>query len=205
MPSQKSNSNPAEPARAPKRERGHLRVAAILDAGAEVFAEKGYQAATMTEIAARADTAIGSLYRFFPSKEVLADALLDRYAQQVVAALTELRERAAGMDSATLAERLVQFMLALQDKRQFVLVILDAREGSRRLAFRAAMRDGMANVLLTAMPALTPDKAEAMAPVLIAVLKNVTTLAFAESDAGQSYLAELHDMLRAYLQQATRT
>ena len=37
--------------------------------------EKGYDAATMTEIAARSGTAIGSLYRFFPSKESLSDAL----------------------------------------------------------------------------------------------------------------------------------
>jgi AcrR family transcriptional regulator len=58
----------------PKRQRGHLRVAAILEAGVAVFTEKGYDAATMTEIAARSGTAIGSLYRFFPSKDVLADA-----------------------------------------------------------------------------------------------------------------------------------
>ena len=37
----------------------------------------------MTEIAARSNTAIGSLYRFFPTKEVLADALLDRYWEQL--------------------------------------------------------------------------------------------------------------------------
>ena len=64
---------------APKRERGRQRVAAIMDAAVELFSEKGYDAATMTEIAARSSTAIGSLYRFFPSKEALADALLQRY------------------------------------------------------------------------------------------------------------------------------
>src|SRR6266700_1792371 len=63
-------------ARAPKRQRGRLRVAAILQSAREVFMEKGYDAATMTEIAARSGTAIGSLYRFFPSKESLSDALL---------------------------------------------------------------------------------------------------------------------------------
>jgi AcrR family transcriptional regulator len=43
-----------------------------------LFAEKGYDAVTMTEVAARAGAPIGSLYQFFPSKETLADALLDR-------------------------------------------------------------------------------------------------------------------------------
>ena len=51
----------------PKRQRGKQRVAELLAAGAAVFAEKGYAAATMTEIAARAKAPIGSLYQFFPS------------------------------------------------------------------------------------------------------------------------------------------
>ena len=56
-------------AKEPKRQRGKQRVAALIDAGAELFAEKGYEATTMTEIASRAGAAIGSLYQFFPSKE----------------------------------------------------------------------------------------------------------------------------------------
>jgi AcrR family transcriptional regulator len=35
----------------------------------------------MTEIAAPADAEIGSLYRFFPNKEALADALMRHYAE----------------------------------------------------------------------------------------------------------------------------
>ncbi|WP_245639904.1 helix-turn-helix domain-containing protein [Paraburkholderia heleia] len=74
----------------PKRERDRRRVAAIMDAAVAVFTEKGYDAATMTEIAARSSTAIGSLYRFFPTKEALAEALLLRYAQQAKNGLAEL-------------------------------------------------------------------------------------------------------------------
>ena len=60
----------------PKRQRGKQRVAELLAAGAAVFAERGYAAATMTESAARAEAPIGSLYQFFPSKEALADTLV---------------------------------------------------------------------------------------------------------------------------------
>ena len=69
-------------AKEPKRERGKQRVAALIDAGAELFAEKGYEATTMTEIATRAGAAIGSLYQFFPSKEALAEALFNRFAER---------------------------------------------------------------------------------------------------------------------------
>ena len=69
-----------------RRARGHLRVEALLESAAEVFASKGYDAATMTEIAAQADSAIGSLYQFFRTKEAVAAAVLG-------AQLEELRRR----------------------------------------------------------------------------------------------------------------
>ncbi|MEJ1960626.1 MAG: helix-turn-helix domain-containing protein [Gammaproteobacteria bacterium] len=75
-----SNDTELTTARAPKRERGKQRVAELLQAAADVFAEKGYEAATMTEIAARAGAPIGSLYQFFPVKEALSDTLLQSYA-----------------------------------------------------------------------------------------------------------------------------
>src|ERR1700692_2707308 len=92
-PRKVSTTIPAQ-ALEPKRERGRTRVAAILDAGGAVFAEKGYDAATMTEIAARSNTAIGSLYRFFPAKEALAEAILARYRDHMERALDEIAARA---------------------------------------------------------------------------------------------------------------
>src|SRR3979411_2376611 len=97
MPSQIATKPAPAAARPPKRQRGRLRVAAILQSAREVFMEKGYDAATMTEIAARSGTAIGSLYRFFPSKEALADALLLQYENHAMNRLAELREQASGM------------------------------------------------------------------------------------------------------------
>src|SRR5580692_9497131 len=81
-----------------------LRVAAILEAGAEAFREKGYDAVTMTEIAVRSGTTFGSLYRFFPSKEALANALLARYAQSALDRLAELAEQAPTMTPNALAD-----------------------------------------------------------------------------------------------------
>lgn len=204
MPSQKSNAPAVEAARPAKRERGHLRVAAIMEAGAEVFAEKGYEAATMTEIAARAETAIGSLYRFFPSKESLADALLERYADLAIATLTTMQLQAATWTSRQLADALVDFVLALQSKRQFVLALVDVRAGDQRLSFRASMRAGIAAILRTAMPGVSKSKAETMAPVLIEVLKSVSALSRSDPKFSQRWLGELRDMVQAYLDQVAR-
>jgi len=51
-------------AKAPRRARGHARVASLLEAASAEFAEKGYEATTMTAIAARAESSIGSLHQF---------------------------------------------------------------------------------------------------------------------------------------------
>src|SRR5258708_7444490 len=55
--SQKASA-PTPTARVPQRRRGRARVAALLAAAAEEFAAQGYEAATMTAIAARARAAI---------------------------------------------------------------------------------------------------------------------------------------------------
>src|ERR1700761_1653992 len=111
---------------APKRRRGHLRVAAILQAAEELFAEKGYDAATMTEIAARSKTAIGSLYRFFPNKEVLSQAFLSDYVEKVLESLNGILERAEGMSPRQLAEALVAYRIELKDHRRVASALVDA-------------------------------------------------------------------------------
>jgi AcrR family transcriptional regulator len=66
----------------PKQERGERRMQRLLDAAEQIFAERGYKAATTNEIAARAQTSIGTLYRFFPNKEAIVQHLVERYIQE---------------------------------------------------------------------------------------------------------------------------
>jgi len=69
--------------RVPAQERSKQRVERILEAAALVFAEGGYEAATMEAIAARAETSIGSIYQFFPNKLAVFNALARRYQEKV--------------------------------------------------------------------------------------------------------------------------
>jgi AcrR family transcriptional regulator len=71
--------------RQPKQQRGKERVEKILDAAAAVFDEVGYEAATTHLIAAKAGTAIGSLYQFFPDKAAIFKAMELRHAERVKA------------------------------------------------------------------------------------------------------------------------
>jgi AcrR family transcriptional regulator/predicted RNA-binding Zn-ribbon protein involved in translation (DUF1610 family) len=71
--------------RQPKQKRGQERIEKILDAAAAVFGEVGYGAATTHLIAARAGTAIGSLYQFFPDKAAIFKAMELRHIERVKA------------------------------------------------------------------------------------------------------------------------
>jgi AcrR family transcriptional regulator len=66
----------------------------ILDAAAEVFRDKGYPGARLSDIADLADTQAGSLYYHFDSKEQLAEEVLaigvDRISLAVAAATAAL-------------------------------------------------------------------------------------------------------------------
>jgi AcrR family transcriptional regulator len=74
---------------APRQERSARRVARIMDAAAQIFDEVGYEAATTIAIAARANTAVGSLYQFFPNKDAIVAGLIDRYQTQLHAIFDE--------------------------------------------------------------------------------------------------------------------
>jgi AcrR family transcriptional regulator len=199
-------STEAPLAKPPKRARGVQRVADLLDAGAVLFAEKGYDTTTMTQIAQRAGASIGSLYQFFPSKEALAEALFGRYAERVAALLGDLAKRAPGLSPAPLADLLVDLMLDVRSDRDAAAALSSSVAGivERRKPLRDATRRQIAAVLRAANPRLA-EKAAAAAAVMIAhALKIVPTLAKEEEDGGQALVAEARKMLAAYIERVVK-
>jgi len=90
--------------RQPKQQRGKERVEKILTAAAEVFDDVGYEAATTHMVAARAGTAIGSLYQFFPDKAAIFKAMEFRHVERVTAMWAQL-------DTANLAKLPLRSMI----------------------------------------------------------------------------------------------
>ena len=80
---------------APVQARSRQRLRRVLDAADEVLAREGAGAFTTTRVAARASVPIGSVYRFFPDKEAIVEALAVRYwsdFEDLVAGLAEADE-----------------------------------------------------------------------------------------------------------------
>jgi len=81
--------------RTPRQERSRAMVQRILDAGERVLIRHGFSGASTNRIAAEAGISPGSLYQYFPNKDAIAAAVIDRFGDQ-------LSERV----SARIAERL---------------------------------------------------------------------------------------------------
>ncbi len=109
----------------------------IEEAALRCFAERGYPGTSVAAIAAAAGTAPGNVYRYFPSKEALFDAvvprqLADRHDQLLDARVTALARRGsadagAGAGAEVAAAELLEFWL---DHRLAVVVLLDRAEGT---------------------------------------------------------------------------
>ncbi|HTJ91654.1 MAG TPA: TetR/AcrR family transcriptional regulator [Pararobbsia sp.] len=163
-------------AKAPQRERGRARVAALLEAAGQVFAEKGYDAATMTAIAARGGSSIGSLYQFFPTKDEVAQALLQRYLDALMERMHQLRIEAADLDGTAIAgfaARLTRTFIRFRGEHPAFAMLAESYgtvvpgAGSIRSRIRAEL----GAVLRALAPAQSEAQAEARAAVIQHLMK----------------------------------
>lgn len=196
------SSPPRSSPLAPKRQRGRDRVTAIFEAATALFAEKSYEAATMTEVAARSNTAIGSLYRFFPTKEVLAAALLERYGERLLDALDELIDRDPPPKPADAADGLLSIVRRLRTDRSVVLSLIDSgiawQSGTEPL--RKALIGRMGGLL--SRLGGTPGPHDERAVMLLHLFKAIFALPQDGSCPQSAQDGEAGTVLRLYLESA---
>ncbi len=188
--------------RAPRRARGQLRVEALLAAAAEVFARKGFDAATMTEIAAQSESSIGSLYQFFRTKEAVAEALVGRQVEALWRRLDSLAERAPTLATPELGHALaVCFVEFRADHPSFATLVERPGPPSPLVAgVRRKVRERVEAILLRHAPDAERKTLRAMAPVVQHVMKSAVQLrGDLEGAELKAAARELDAMLVGYL------
>jgi AcrR family transcriptional regulator len=189
----------------PKRQaRGERRIASLLDAAAEVFAEAGYDAATTNAIAARAGVSPGSLYQFFANKDAIAQALAERFVTELAATHAEVF--AADLDSLPLDEMLdrvvdplVAFNLA---NPSFQLLVAGGppRAGEAKRPLHVAMLGRVEKLVAARTPGLPPASLRRHAVVIVQVFGAMLPLVLAAAEPERTALvAELKSVLAGYL------
>ena len=80
---------PSAARRTPVQSRSHQTVVRILDAASSLLTQMPLEDVTTTRIAAEANLSIGGLYRFFPDKQTIIDAIAVRHVEQFRASLED--------------------------------------------------------------------------------------------------------------------
>lgn len=205
-----SDHNPQAPRwRLPKQIRSRERFDHILDAAAALFAEVGYDAVTADDIAARADTSVGGLYRFFPDKLAVFHALADRYFNQMQELFSALHtEETVHLPLEDYINHMIdafdQFVVANPGYRAVFAQsrLISAKMLSMDTAFNQAIVQQLSDFFAVRNPSIEPDQRDLIAVVSVEVGSVLEILSLTR-DLGfrQQVLVESKKLLIAYLKQ----
>lgn len=136
----------------------------IVAAARQVFAERGFTAASIADIAARAQISTGNVYRYFASKdEVLAAAVPSSVVDELrtlvrgrVRALRGYTDASAVPPEApyrVLSDQLLQFSI---DHRLAVVIVLGKGEGTPYVGFADQLRKQLIRLAVAHAASLRP-------------------------------------------------
>lgn len=193
------SSSPAR--RSPQQDRSARRVGAFLEAAEALFAELGFEGATMTAMAERAGSSIGALYSYFPDKKSIAIALLDSYAGHLEEHWKPLFQDAGIHSSEEFAEQFIDRFLDFIAGHPAYLELQAAPIRLRRsTAARRAFRASLADALQLRAPALSREAAELCANVMVQIVRGMKALYAETPPAGRpAVVREFKKVLAAYM------
>jgi AcrR family transcriptional regulator len=190
-----------------RQERGKKRIAQILDAAGEIFANVGYEASTTNAIAAHAGMSPGSLYQFFPNKEAIAEALAERYAHEMEDA------HAAALDPALatlpvdeMVDRIVDPMVEMSLVNPGAKALLTGSDLSPRLAtstqrLHDAVIERVDALIAMRVPGMKPKERVRAAQVSVQIFKAILPMVMSAGRSERpSVVRELKSALRGYLE-----
>lgn len=187
--------------RIPVQDRSERRVAALLAHAAAVIAKVGYDAATMTEIAARSGASIGSVYQYFPNKEAITIALRKRYIADLEARWAALVSKAETLSAEMLGAEIADLYFGFANEKPafFPLLSAPSRVWSDPAA-RNRLREQFATLLLKKNPQFSKADAMQVGTVILQAVKGMILLcAQARAKDRRLILAEHKVLLAAYL------
>jgi AcrR family transcriptional regulator len=160
----------------------------------------------MSEIAARAQTAFGSLYQFFPSKEAIGEAVASRYLDQLrqYLAATPMGEIAQAPFATMLDALIDPFIAFVAQQPGFQVFLRDAKRMKHLAAAQALYAESLAwvdGLLAQRTPALETAQRQVVAMLVVQCVGMAMELAVSPDIAHQTTgVQEVKAMLGAYLQ-----
>jgi AcrR family transcriptional regulator len=199
---------PPEPLRhLPQQARSRQRFNQILEAAAEIFDEVGYEAATTEAIAIRANTSIGSLYRFFTDKSAILYALAEKYTEQMQELFAEVfSPDAVHLPLAVVISQSVDAFEHFYLTQPGYRVVFAQTQFSpelqaidKRLDYEIALK--LNEFFALRQPQLEPARRKLVTLVSVKAASSLQLFSFSEDEAfRQQVVAETKNLLIGYLQ-----
>ncbi|HEV7275989.1 MAG TPA: TetR/AcrR family transcriptional regulator [Devosiaceae bacterium] len=100
-----------QPRKAGTQSRSRETVKALVEATARVLVKDGFHSTNTNRIADEAGVSVGSLYQYFPNKEALVVAVIDRHKSEMMAVLDSTLRTACSMPLEDAFRALVRMMI----------------------------------------------------------------------------------------------
>lgn len=111
----------------------------VLDAAAHCFRLHGFHACSMAQISSEAGMSVGHIYRYFPGKDAIIAAIVQRNVEEAVANIAALAEETGDL-RAILIERATEGVMKAADADEAALMIEIRAEAARNPAIQAVVR-----------------------------------------------------------------
>lgn len=131
-----STSSDFLPRKTPRQQRSEATVAAILEAAAHILQVRGFKGYTTNAVAAHAGVSIGSLYQYFPNRDSVTRALIERRSEELLAAILQIAPATEGRDG---IKNVIEIAVAQQLRHVGFAHLLDLEEA--RMPLSEAMRN----------------------------------------------------------------
>ena len=195
-----------KPRKQPVQARSETTVLAIFEASIQVLLSAGYRKFTTTRVAERAGVSVGTLYQYFPNRQSLIRAVLERYLMEMSASIQadcqalrgrSLDESAAGLVDAFIAAKWRRLEVSRAMHEPLVEV-----GGVELVRASAAKGAAFAAEVLGRCPEIGRDDVEPLAVFLVMACTSMLQAAFMEYAVDKETIrAHMHAMVRGYLRE----
>jgi len=184
----------------PQQARSRARFNHILSTAEVLFAEHGYEAVTTNQIADQSGVAIGSVYHFFPDKEAILGALVDRYATDLQSLFPAAMTTQPDLESvaAMVIDRVIAFEQRHAAFSHFLYVLDMGKYGHIVGVIHRTVIAAIEQVVQQVYPNMPTALCLRYATVSFHLVKGLLPLLVTEQDAVTMRL-EIQTALRAYL------
>ncbi|AXT86806.1 TetR family transcriptional regulator [Aeromicrobium sp. A1-2] len=182
----------------------------IIAAGQTVLLRDGYEKASTNRVAQEAGISPGSLYQYFPDKDSILNAVIDRYSDELSARLTKVLADRLDLPGPELVRATLEGLLeALAENVEFLRLVVEqlprAQFGDKAAATEQRVSDLVSTYLVLQPSARVQDPAAA-AWLLVRLVEHVTVQYVLERPAIAEHLFidELTRIVTSYLGPTTR-